>query len=973
MAHVELANSTFLEYTSHGMTTATTVAEAYGFTGTASPAWQTINLALTLPRQSDPTALLESDWATRQTTLKQMADDGTLWSTYGASQADFDASVDALRSMGIPVLGLNPNEGYISSAESRTIWVQLNPNHFEELFNTQAYQYNALQDQDFNLYFWEGKLALPDTIKATGLWFDTPPIWGYYPGVTDLSGGAVFTPPQGSQSIGNALSPTTGNSPYDETNNFARDIADWYYNFPLTNGGVPTKTIGLVEPGIGDALPVGDTRSFQELYDQFRENAGIGTPGSYYAVANNGQSYHLGNPGERSLDVGVIASAAPGSTIGLYAGSGFGNHAQSSSFTAFQAAFWDQVNNPSVVSSSFSMFQQSAPHSPFASAVDELFIDAALRNITVSFANNDWGSSWNFGNGLANVALNTSSPYALSVGGTSLTTLEAAPRDPTVALDPTAATSLYGLAMADDKATLWRLMESGLMVRPSAVSAEDAPKVALLESVWNIYQVQGSNIIPALGSDIGMTDGGVDTTKPTPWYQTAYGLTPTSANPGGGTGRGTPDVSANAGGNMFYKVPLPNMTGIGWDEGTSAAAPLWAALIAQINTIFEDQNLPDLGFANDLLYQAAALAPAAFNDINMGNNVGSFYYGGSLNTGDGYNVTLTGYGYHAAPGYDLTTGLGTPNGTLLARALTAIAHDQMSFGARPDMLEQAGSGWTSGADQSLLVQSMSSSNHTVSVLEGDRTTSFDSGSANLYAWTNRLAQQSLQADFDAALVRLFDGHGQGRVTQTQVADGDAFAVAVAAQTGVAPQGTLTSGFGFTDFLTEDGAVRVARPVAVAETVDGLDDQTAVVRIRQNGAANLSLTIYEVDSLSGEIDGVAPGEFGYAALAQARAYGTGSGSTAIHGPGYGKYAETTITDVDAGDILALRLTNHSTGHTFYGFAQANETVFGSKVGHLWNYGLNTWGFEDTYGGGDRDFNDLIVQLDFTSAYGNGWLA
>ena len=40
-------------------------------------------------------------------------------------------------------------------------------------------------------------------------------------------------------------------------------------------------------------------------------------------------------------------------------------------------------------------------------------------------------------------------------------------------------------------------------------------------------------------------------------------------------------------------------------------------------------------------------------------------------------MTPTGYGYAAGPGYDLTTGLGTPNGVLLARAMTAIAHAQM--------------------------------------------------------------------------------------------------------------------------------------------------------------------------------------------------------------------------------------------------------------------------------------------------------
>ena len=68
---------------------------------------------------------------------------------------------------------------------------------------------------------------------------------------------------------------------------------------------------------------------------------------------------------------------------------------------------------------------------------------------------------------------------------------------------------------------------------------------------------------------------------------------------------------------------------------------------------------------------------------------------------------MSGFGYYAGPGYDLTTGLGTPNGTLLARALTAIAHSQWSFDTSPDMLDAAGGGWQSGVDQSLLFQTMS--------------------------------------------------------------------------------------------------------------------------------------------------------------------------------------------------------------------------------------------------------------------------
>ena len=66
-------------------------------------------------------------------------------------------------------------------------------------------------------------------------------------------------------------------------------------------------------------------------------------------------------------------------------------------------------------------------------------------------------------------------------------------------------------------------------------------------------------------------------------------------------------------------------------------------------------------------------------------------------------------------------------------------------------------------------------------------------------------------------------------------------------------------------------------------------------------------------------------------------------------------------------------NQTTNNTYWAFAPGNETASGQSVGHLWNYGLNTWGWEDTRNGGDRDFNDLIVQFDFTSTYGNGWLA
>ena len=68
---------------------------------------------------------------------------------------------------------------------------------------------------------------------------------------------------------------------------------------------------------------------------------------------------------------------------------------------------------------------------------------------------------------------------------------------------------------------------------------------------------------------------------------------------------------------MFYLAPGDTMQpGDIWEDlGTSAATPLWASLAAQITTIFGDQGLPSLGYMNDLLYTAAAIAPASFNDM----------------------------------------------------------------------------------------------------------------------------------------------------------------------------------------------------------------------------------------------------------------------------------------------------------------------------------------------------------------------
>jgi hypothetical protein len=219
---------------------------------------------------------------------------------------------------------------------------------------------------------------------------------------------------------------------------------------------------------------------------------------------------------------------------------------------------------------------------------------------------------------------------------------------------------------------------------------------------------------------------------------------------------------------------------------------------------------------------------------------------------------------------------------------------------------------------------------------------------------------------------LFDKQGQGTVMQSHLHAGESLGVSIDSATAQAVQASLSNPFGFADFFSGGDAVHVARPVAVAETADGHNDQTAVVRLRQVGTDSLSVTLYRVDDLSGAIAGLHPGDPGYQQAVQARAYLTGANSTSTGAPGYGNYEEAMVQHVNAGDLVAMQLTNNTDGITYSAFAQGNETVNGQQVVHLWNYGLNTWGWEDSYGGGDHDYNDLIVQIDFTSASGHGWL-
>jgi kumamolisin len=221
--------------------------------------------------------------------------------------------------------------------------------------------------------------------------------------------------------------------------------------------------------------------------------------------------------------------------------------------------------------------------------VNLAFEPAAARGITICCAAGDDGSADQVSKG-AHTDFPASSPYVLAVGGTKL-----------VASSATAIAS---------------------------------------EVVWN-----------ELRHNEGSTGGGISAIFSKPSYQDSVSVPP-SANPPHRVGRGVPDVAAVA--DPLTGVVIATVGGqlepIG---GTSAAAPMWASLIARLN----EATGVRCGFFNPVLYGKASTG--ILRDITRGNNGA----------------------YSAAPGWDACTGLGTPNGQAL---LKVIQGNAPSTKATPD-------------------------------------------------------------------------------------------------------------------------------------------------------------------------------------------------------------------------------------------------------------------------------------------------
>ncbi|QIW25144.1 peptidase S53 [Sulfolobus sp. S-194] len=149
------------------------------------------------------------------------------------------------------------------------------------------------------------------------------------------------------------------------------------------------------------------------------------------------------------------------------------------------------------------------------------------------------------------------------------------------------------------------------------LSAQNSSATYGFETGWSIFNLD----FPFIGSD-----GGYSTYYPKPWYQ--YMIN--------GTTRATPDVAADANpytGLLIYVLGQEEVIG-----GTSLATPIWAGIDADIVSIVHKP----LGLFNNILYwiySNSTLYNQAFHQVTFGFN--------GL--------------YSAHSGYNLVTGLGTPD------------------------------------------------------------------------------------------------------------------------------------------------------------------------------------------------------------------------------------------------------------------------------------------------------------------------
>jgi hypothetical protein len=323
--------------------------------------------------------------------------------------------------------------------------------------------------------------------------------------------------------------------------------------------------------------------------------------------------------GESVLDIEDVSALAPDATIDVYEAP----NSTAGSIDEYNAMV--AADSAKIVTSSWGFCEQDEINLQpgYINVENDVFEQAALQGQTVLNSSGDSGSdecAYDNPGPVAPVLSQSdpaSQPFVLGVGGTTITS----------ATDPPAE-------------TVWNdgAIGGGSGGGPS--------------SVWGAPSWQQPFIT---GADKTAAQNAVSD----------YGLTPCKQSADASMCREAPDVSAQAdeftGAITIYAAVFGGWTTEG---GTSSSAPLWAAMLAEINASAGCTS--PIGFVNPSLYAIAANSAdyaQAFNDVTVGNN-------------DDFDIA-DGQTFEAGPGYDMATGLGTPRVSSLANFLCNLTPPPM--------------------------------------------------------------------------------------------------------------------------------------------------------------------------------------------------------------------------------------------------------------------------------------------------------
>ncbi len=321
--------------------------------------------------------------------------------------------------------------------------------------------------------------------------------------------------------------------------------------------------------------------------------------------------------GEAILDVEDVSAVAPGANIDVY-------EAPNNTFGSIDE--YAQIVNDDVdkiVTTSWGLCEQAVQQgSPGIQEAENLiFQQAAAQGQTIFSASGDQGSN-DCNAFLTSTPVDpvlsvddpSSQPYVVATGGTTIND----------------ATQPANEQVWNDGA-VWGAGGGGISESWPMPAWQSAPQVpGGAASTSNSGAVAAADTFQGTGFCLDDTGAGAD--------ETAC--------------RQLPDVSADSdeftGAITVFSAALSGWNTLG---GTSSAAPLWAAMLADVNASSTCQNNPatqdGVGFVSPLLYSVASnptAYAASFNDITRGNN-------------DPYGDSNL---FQATPGYDMASGLGTP-------------------------------------------------------------------------------------------------------------------------------------------------------------------------------------------------------------------------------------------------------------------------------------------------------------------------